>query len=84
MELVEGETLRGPLPLNRGRVRPLDHGALDAPPTKSIIHRDLKPANIKVTPGGRQVPDFGWPKPPNHPRPRRRFFGGFPTLTIRQ
>jgi serine/threonine-protein kinase len=61
MELIEGETLRGPLPLETA----LDYAkqiadALEAAHEKGIIHRDLKPANIKVTPQGVvKVLDFG-------------------------
>jgi serine/threonine protein kinase len=50
MELVEGETLKGPLPLETA----LNYAkqiaeALEAAHEKGIVHRDLKPANIKVT-----------------------------------
>jgi serine/threonine protein kinase len=61
MELVEGETLKGPLPLETA----LDYGrqiaeALATAHDKGIIHRDLKPENIKVTPQGIvKVLDFG-------------------------
>src|SRR5437764_5596848 len=53
MELVEGEDLQVPLPLETA----LDYArqiadALEAAHEKGIIHRDLKPANIKVTPAG--------------------------------
>ena len=53
LELVEGETLRGALPVQTA----LDCArqvaeALEAAHDKGIIHRDLKPANIKVTPEG--------------------------------
>jgi serine/threonine protein kinase len=64
LELVEGETLRGPLPL----AAVLDHArqvaeALEAAHAHGIVHRDLKPANIKVTPEGRvKVLDFGLAK----------------------
>ena len=47
LELVEGETPRGPLPLEKA----LDYArqiadALEAAHKKGIIHRDLKPANV--------------------------------------
>ena len=61
MELVPGETLKGPLPLERA----LNYAkqiadALEAAHDKGIIHRDLKPANIMITPHGVvKVLDFG-------------------------
>ena len=61
MEWVEGETLKGPLPLATA----LEYArqvadALEAAHEKGVVHRDLKPANIMVTPAGAvKVLDFG-------------------------
>ena len=61
MELVEGESLAGPLPVATA----IDYArqiadALEAAHEKGIVHRDLKPANVKVTPQGVvKVLDFG-------------------------
>jgi Tol biopolymer transport system component len=61
MELVAGEMLHGPLPLETA----LNYArqiadALEAAHEKNIIHRDLKPANIMITPAGVvKVLDFG-------------------------
>jgi serine/threonine protein kinase/Tol biopolymer transport system component len=61
MELVDGKTLAGPLPLETALTYARQiAGALEAAHEKGIIHRDLKPANIKVTPQGVvKVLDFG-------------------------
>ncbi|HSP56649.1 MAG TPA: protein kinase, partial [Dehalococcoidia bacterium] len=64
LELVEGETLHGPVPLATA----LDLAsqvadALQVAHEHGIVHRDLKPANLKVTPQGTvKVLDFGLAK----------------------
>src|SRR5437879_8558110 len=61
MELVEGEILPSPLPVDTA----LDYArqiadALEAAHDKGITHRDLKPSNIMITPAGVvKVLDFG-------------------------
>src|SRR6476661_9864772 len=61
MELVEGETLKGPRPLDTALNYAGQIGnALEAAHDRGITHRDLKPANIMITPDGVvKVLDFG-------------------------
>jgi Tol biopolymer transport system component/predicted Ser/Thr protein kinase len=84
MELVEGETLAGPLPLETA----LDYArqmadALEYAHERGVVHRDLKPANIKVTPEGKvKVLDFGLAKATEEERAGNPETS--PTLTLRQ
>jgi len=64
MEMVEGTTLRGPMPMEDAlkAARQIAE-ALEAAHDKGITHRDLKPGNIKITTDGRvKVLDFGLAK----------------------
>jgi eukaryotic-like serine/threonine-protein kinase len=63
MEYVEGDWLRGPVPLAQAlelAEQILD--ALAAAHDKGIVHRDLKPGNILLTKSGVKVLDFGLAK----------------------
>jgi Tol biopolymer transport system component len=61
MELVPGQTLKVPLPLDEAlRIAGQIADALEAAHDKGVVHRDLKPANIMITrQGTTKVLDFG-------------------------
>ena len=70
MEFIEGDPLKGPLPLEKA----LEYArqiasALDAAHKKNITHRDFKPANILVTASGVKLLDFGLAKMATAPVP---------------
>ncbi len=63
MELVEGQAIKGPLPLDQALTIAIQLAdALDAAHKKGITHRDLKPANALMTKSGVKVLDFGLAK----------------------
>jgi eukaryotic-like serine/threonine-protein kinase len=83
MELVEGETLPCPLPVETA----LNYAkqmaeALEYAHERGVVHRDLKPANIKITPDGVvKVLDFGLAKAIDDPVPMGDPSNS-PTLTL--
>jgi serine/threonine protein kinase len=85
MELVEGDSPKGPLPFDEawliaGQIA----AALEYAHDKGIVHRDLKPANIKVTPEGTvKLLDFGLAKVFGDPASRMPAnASASPTLTL--
>lgn len=70
MELVEGESPKGPLPLEEAlRIARQIADALEEAHEKGIVHRDLKPGNIKIGRTARSRSSISdWRRPPT-PRP---------------
>jgi serine/threonine-protein kinase len=63
MEYVEGQPLRGPMPVDDTlRLARQIAAAMEEAHGKGILHRDLKPANILQTRVGVKVLDFGLAK----------------------
>src|SRR5580700_8127609 len=85
MELVEGNPLKGPLPLETALhyARQIAD-ALEAAHEKGIVHRDLKPDNVMIPPAGLvKVLDFGLAAVLQGPASSGVDPANSPTLTMR-
>ena len=60
MEFLDGQTLKGPLPVAEAIRLAIElAGALEAAHRQGILHRDLKPGNVMLTKAGAKLLDFG-------------------------
>ena len=81
MELIVGENLPGPLPVETAvnYARQMAD-ALEAAHEKRIVHRDLEPANVEIMTAAVEVLDFGLAKAIEEPFTADS--SGSPTLTM--
>ena len=84
MELVEGESPKGPMPFDDAwKIASQIAAALEYAHERGIVHRDLKPENIKVTSDGVvKLLDFGLAKALSNQKEPTENAENSPTLTL--